>query len=155
MMLRIIFAMGLFLSLATPVIAEPEATATIEATVEAQGPVQSPDVDAAASQNASTDLASKIPEPPENAPWWLSMVTDLMGNFPDVNGWLIAVLLFLSVGLRATAELLGFIALKTDTDKDDKAAATLAKAALWSGSLLGWFGGGKPKTVEKAKEKAA
>lgn len=100
-------------------------------------------------------LAEKIPAPPEVMPWWFGMATDLMGQFPDVNGWLIAVMMFLSVVLRASAELMGFIANKTASKADDQAHGVLTKAAAWTASLLGWFGGGKPAQVEKFKGKNA
>lgn len=97
-------------------------------------------------------LAENLPAPPAEAPWWFGLVTEMMGNFPEVNGWLLAVMVFMSVVLRATADLLGFVSVKTQGKGDDKAYQLVSKAALWAGVVLGWFGGGKSKLIEKAKE---
>lgn len=99
--------------------------------------------------------AQAMPAPPEEAPTWVNMLADLLGSFPDINGWLIAILMFLSFGLRGAAELLGFIAEKTETEKDNKAAAYMHKISLWASTLLGWFGGGKPKRGSKLRGKTA
>ena len=98
---------------------------------------------------AVVDLAEKIPLPPEQAPWWVEMGSNFLGQFPEVNGWIVAILLFLSVGLRASAELLLFISTKTENTWDNKLAATLSKSTAWAAAVLGWFGGGKPKGVDK------
>lgn len=92
--------------------------------------------------------ASVIPAPPEQLPWWGSGLQTLLGNFPEVNGWLIAVLAFLMVGLRAASELFAFIASKTESKTDDKWAANIARLSWWAASLFGWFGGGKSKKLE-------
>lgn len=103
----------------------------------------------------ATKVADPIPMPPAQAPWWVDALADTLGNFPDWNAGLIAVLIFLSLVLRGSAELLGYVAQKTKTDTDDKILGYVSKAALWAGTILGWFGGGKPKQVDKAKEKPA
>ena len=143
MITALLVTMGLFFNAAIAIAqdASPSPSPTAEAAVE----------------EAAIEIvkhADKIPMPPAQAPWWVDMLSDTLGNFPDFNAGLIAVLVFLSLLLRGSAELLGFVAQKTKTDKDDKLLAYISKAALWAGAVLGWFGGGKPKQVDKAKEKA-
>ena len=93
------------------------------------------------------------PQPTElTKPWWIDMVAGSLGQFPEINGWLMAIMGFLSIILRATAEILGFIAKKTADKKDDKIYKTINDASFYTGQVVGWFGGGKPRQIEKAKE---
>ena len=70
-----------------------------------------------------------------------------MGSFPDINGWLIATLAFVSAALRAVSEFLLFIHDKTETDLDDKALAKVNGLIKKLASLSGWFGAGKSKKL--------
>lgn len=88
---------------------------------------------------------SEIPDVPDSAPWWLSMFTFAMKQFPEFNIWFAAAMFFVMSGLRAASELLNFIARQTETKTDDKIAKELAKVVKWVSAIIGWFGLGKPK----------
>jgi len=87
--------------------------------------------------------------PPDDAPWYVSITAKFLGQFPDINGWVIAIFMALSVILRAVADLLTFISEKTVGKKDDEWAKWFAGLADWAASILGWFGGGVPKVKKK------
>jgi hypothetical protein len=78
----------------------------------------------------------------------------VMGNFPELNAWLIAIFTFLGLTLRAAAELLGF-ASKALSKSDNGWTQRLGDWALWCSSVVGWFGGGTPKAVLEKKVEAA
>lgn len=85
-----------------------------------------------------------------------TMVCEVLKGFPDLNAWLIAAFMFLSVMLRALAELLDFVALKTGNAQVRGWHAMVSKAAGFASKVLGWFGGGTPKAVLRRKvERAA
>lgn len=88
----------------------------------------------------------------EDTPWWASTTKEGLSGFPEINMWLIAVLTFVSGLLRISSELLGFISKKTASKKDDMIYKKLSDWSLWAGKILGWFGAGVPKQIEKAKE---
>lgn len=92
------------------------------------------------------DMAlADLGEPPVDAPWYGEMIGRLLENFPEVNGWFAAVMLFLMGLIRGVADLLGFIATKTETKKDDEIAAMIGKISRWASAIIGWFGLGAPK----------
>lgn len=78
----------------------------------------------------------------------------LLGNFPELGAWAIAIFTFLSVVLRATAELVLFVSKKLDHEKTGEWGKRISSWGKWAGQLLGWFGAGVPKAVleEKAKK---
>jgi hypothetical protein len=86
-----------------------------------------------------------IPEPPSAAPWYIEFLKNLLGQFPEVNGWIGAILIFLMSLMRGVAEIFAFIAAKTESKKDDEWALIVAKIARWASSIIGWFGLGSPK----------
>jgi len=88
---------------------------------------------------------TEIPDVPDSAPWWLSMFTFAMAQFPQFNAWFAAAMFFVMAGLRAASELLNFIAKQTETKTDDKIAKELTKIIRWISAIIGWFGLGKPK----------
>lgn len=98
--------------------------------------------------DVAPDPAHMIPEPPATMPWWGGAIKSLMDQFPDVNGWFVATMVFLMAVMRAVSELLLFVAEKTDTKTDDKWAAILAKSTRWLAAISGWFGVGKSKKLE-------
>lgn len=81
------------------------------------------------------------------------MLCQVMGNFPDVNAWLIAIFTFLGLMLRVSADLLGFASTKLGKS-DSGWAQRLSDWALFCASVVGWFGGGTPKAVLQAKVEA-
>ena len=91
------------------------------------------------------ETVATIPLPPEAMPWYGVAVQKFMQNFPDINGWFMAVMGFLMVALRAAAELLSFIAAKTETKTDDRIAKEVHRLFLWASKFVGWFGAGAPK----------
>lgn len=95
-----------------------------------------------------------VEDTPTVQPWWVEQLRALMETIPDFNAWLIAILAFSSVTLRALSELMAFIAVKTENKSDDRWAEILAKGAWGSAALFGWFGGGKSKKlIERQLEK--
>ncbi len=88
----------------------------------------------------------EIPDVPDSAPWWLSMFTFVIKQFPEFNGWFAAAMIFIMAGLRSASELLNFIAKKTETKTDDEIARQLTKVIKWISAIIGWFGLGKPKS---------
>lgn len=89
---------------------------------------------------------SEIPDVPDSAPWWLSMFTFAIKQFPELNGWFAAAMFFIMAFLRGLSELLNFIAKKTESTVDDEIAKQLAKIVKWVSAIIGWFGLGKPKS---------
>jgi phosphatidylglycerophosphatase A len=89
---------------------------------------------------------SEIPDVPDVAPWWLSMFTFALKQFPAFNAWFAAAMMFVMAGLRALSELLNFIAKKTATKTDDEMASALVKILKWVAAIIGWFGLGKPRS---------
>jgi len=94
-----------------------------------------------------------VPLPPEEAPWWTGGLKTLLGTFPEINAWLVAVLVFFNGLSRVLAEGLMFVAQKTDTKKDDRWASILQRVSLWFATLLGWFSLGTPKKLTDKKDK--
>lgn len=92
-----------------------------------------------------TFALGEIPEPPEDLPWWGSMLTYALNQFPEINAWFAAAMLAIMSILRASASFLMFIASKTETKADDDIAQLLSKFTRWVGAVIGWFGLGKPK----------
>jgi hypothetical protein len=88
---------------------------------------------------------AELPEPPEDAPWYVTTIKYILMQFPDVNGWFAAVMLMIMSILRGLADAFMFIAKKTETKKDDAIAHYLAKLMRWAGAVIGWFGLGTPK----------
>jgi hypothetical protein len=84
-----------------------------------------------------------------------SIVCEALSKFPEVNAWLIAIFTFIGLMLRATADLLGFVATRLAKAELGVWAKKLGSWALWSAQVVGWFGGGTPKVVlAKKVEKA-
>jgi hypothetical protein len=86
-----------------------------------------------------------IPDVPNSAPWFMSMFSYVLAQFPGVNTWFAASMMFVMAILRALAELLHFIAARTATKTDDQIAEALTKILDWAGAIIGWFGLGAPK----------
>ena len=93
---------------------------------------------------AGTGIA-ELGEPPESAPWYVQTIKYILLQFPDINGWFAAVMLFIMSVLRGLAHAFMFIADKTETKTDDKIALALSKYMRWVGAVVGWFGLGTPK----------
>lgn len=92
-----------------------------------------------------SSVALAFPEPPDGKPWYLYIFKSMMKNFPEMNAWFGAAMVFLMGLFRSLSELLLFISKKTETKTDDKLAATFAKIVRWLGKIIGWFGLGKSK----------
>lgn len=86
------------------------------------------------------------------APWWFKMIADNINNYPTLAAWMFAILTGVNTIFRGLSELLGFVAEKTATKTDDKIYSYVHSASLVTGTLLGWFGVGKPKMIEKVKK---
>jgi len=99
------------------------------------------------------EAVSAIPDPPQDLPWMLKLLVPVLGRYPDINGWVIVVFGGLLVLFRSAAEVIGAIAIKTESTKDDGWAATLSKLAVWAASILGWLGAGTPTSIRILKEK--
>ena len=84
-------------------------------------------------------------EPPESAPWYVTTMRYVISQFPILNGWLAAAMIFMMSLLRGLAELLTFIASKTETKRDDEIAALFTKILRWLSAISAWFGLGAPK----------
>lgn len=84
------------------------------------------------------------------APICTTAICQVMGNFPDINAWLIAIFTFLGLLLRASADLLGF-ASKALAKSDSGWGQRLSDLALFCSKVVGWFGGGVPKVVLENK----
>ena len=93
----------------------------------------------------SPELLAQWTEPPEDAPWFVRTLTYILSQFPDINAWFAASMLFFMSALRAISGFLHFIAAKTETKKDDEIAAWFSKALRWVGAIIGWFGVGSSK----------
>lgn len=78
-------------------------------------------------------------------PWYVTALAPLLGAFPEINGWFVAVALALMSFLRGLAEALAFIAAKTPSTKDDELAAKAKSALAMLAKIVGWFGVGSPK----------
>lgn len=88
------------------------------------------------------------------APACTGLLCQVMGNFPEINAWLIAVFTFIGITLRAAAELIGFAS--SHLKKSDNGwAQRLGDWAVYCASVVGWFGGGTPKVVLQSKVDAA
>lgn len=94
----------------------------------------------------SPELIAQWTEPPEDAPWYVSTLKYILAQFPTINGWFAAAMIFIMSALRALSSLLNFIAAKTETTRDDEIAAWFSKALRWISAIVGWFGiGTSPK----------
>lgn len=87
-----------------------------------------------------------IPDVPDSAPWFMSMFSYVLAQFPGFNTWFAASMMFVMAILRALSELLHFIAARTATKTDDEIAEALTKILDWAGAVIGWFGLGSPQT---------
>jgi len=87
------------------------------------------------------------------APWWLKLLTENISNYPTLAAWVFAMLSGINMILRGLSEILGFVAKKTESKTDDKIFSWVHKASYWSSHIVGWFGVGKPKMVEKVVKK--
>lgn len=75
-----------------------------------------------------------------------SIMCQVMGQFPQVNAWILVLFTFLGGMLRLVSELVAFVAMQLD--KSDKGwAAKLAEWSMGCASVVGWFGGGKSKKI--------
>lgn len=92
---------------------------------------------------ASVSLAQEVAPAAEVCSGLLCQV---MGNFPEINAWIIAVFTFIGLMLRASADLLGFVS-KQLKKSDNGWAQRLGDYAVYCASVVGWFGGGTPKVV--------
>lgn len=84
-----------------------------------------------------------------------SIVCEIMKGFPEVNAWLIAIFTFIGLGLRITADLLGFISGKLKHEEAGKWAVKISDWAVKAAQVIGWFGGGTPKVVLEKKVQSA
>ena len=89
---------------------------------------------------------------PMVAPWWFKMIADNINNYPTLAAWLFAILTGINTVFRGLSEMLGFIAKKTMTKTDDKIYVYVHSISLMTGTILGWFGVGKPKMIEQVKK---
>lgn len=93
-------------------------------------------------------IDASIPLPPNELPWYGAAIAEALKTMPDINSWFLMIMGFLMASLRAIAELLGFIALKTESKKDDRIALEINRLSLWAAKIVGWFGVGTPKTTK-------
>jgi hypothetical protein len=91
-------------------------------------------------------LAQAAPE--IQKPFWFDILNGILGQFPQINAWLVAIFIFLLGFFRALSELLGFIALKTESKKDDAILGKVNLILWWLTHISGWFGAGYPKVIE-------
>lgn len=85
-----------------------------------------------------------IPDPPATPPWYIDFIRNVLVNFPDINGWFMAAMLFIMGVLRALAEFLKFIADKAGS-KDSEFAHQIGKVLSWISAIAAWFGVGTIK----------
>lgn len=90
-------------------------------------------------------MLADIPEPPEDIPWFMKSISFILGQFPEINGWFAAIMLFMMSFLRGLADIFMFIASKTETKTDDRIAQQISVVLRWIGKIIGWFGLGTPK----------
>lgn len=79
------------------------------------------------------------------------ILCSVMQKFPEINAWLLAVFIFLSVMLRAVADLLGFVGKQLKKDGANKWAEKLGSWSLWAAQLVASLNGGTPKVVLEKK----
>jgi hypothetical protein len=96
------------------------------------------------------EAANVIPDVPEQLPWWGEMLTRLLGQFPDINGWVIVGFVIISAVLNAAAAILKVVAAKTETDKDDKWLEMVNRLSVWAAQILEWIN--KPSVKGKPKD---
>lgn len=94
---------------------------------------------------ANLGFAFDLQDPPDHAPWYLDFANKLIDHFPQVDAWFGAFMVFAMSILRALAELLSFIASKTESKTHGQIAQALCKIARWVAAIVGWFGLGAPK----------
>lgn len=93
----------------------------------------------------SEGLIEGIPDVPPSPPWFMSMFSYVLAQFPGFNTWFAASMMFVMGILRALSELLNFIAARTATKTDDQIAAVVTDILDWASAIIGWFGLGAPK----------
>ena len=98
---------------------------------------------------ATASLASEIPPPPEQMPWWGEMVQRFLGQFPEVNGWLVLGFVVISATLKAAEDILKVVSKKTETKKDDKWYKYAHSASQWSSRIVEWVNTPTIKPKEK------
>ena len=102
---------------------------------------------------AITGIVEVLPEPPPvKMPWWFELIRENIDSYPTIAGWLFSMLAGINFLLRGISEILGFVAQKTESKKDDKVFAIVHKSSYWVGLIAGWFGVGKPRTFEAMKK---
>jgi hypothetical protein len=103
---------------------------------------------------AQSPAPNPVPLPPEQAPFWITWLTGILGSFPEINAWIVAILGALMGICRALSELFVFIAGKTASKKDDKISGVLSRVSLWLTTVFGWFSVGTPKKIVDKKDSA-
>lgn len=99
---------------------------------------------------ASPSPVVDVPAPPQELPWWGQMAKQLLGEFPEINGWLVFGFLILSTLIGAAEAVLKAIADKTGNETASKWLTPIGKVSLWLAKLLEWTN--KPKLLPKDKE---
>lgn len=78
--------------------------------------------------------------------WWCP----LLAQFPSLSAWVVAIFTFISLTLRASAELLGFIGKQLANGNASAWAKRAGEWAVIASRIVGWFGGGTPKAAKEA-----
>lgn len=90
-----------------------------------------------------------IPDVPEQLPWWISVLQQFLGQFPDLNGWIVVFFVVISAIIGAAQKILSAIADKTETDKDDNWLKIVNRLSTWAEKILEWINTPvKPKPKE-------
>lgn len=97
------------------------------------------------SPDGTEQMIEGIPDVPSSPPWFMSMFSYVLAQFPGFNTWFAASMMFVMAILRALSELLNFIAARTATKTDDQIAAVVTDILEWTSAIIGWFGLGAPK----------
>lgn len=99
-------------------------------------------------QTPAPTAASSIPVPPEALPWYGEMVLNLLGQFPDANGWLVVAFVALSAIIQAAVTVLQ--AVEDKTGKASKYMLPVNRLAMWAKKLLEWTN--KPTLKKKRQD---
>jgi len=89
------------------------------------------------------DGVGTIPDVPDQLPWWAQVLVNILGRFPDINGWIVLGFVAVSTILTAASAILSLIAERTtETDVDDKLLVIVNRLSLWTAAILRWLNAG-------------
>ncbi len=89
-------------------------------------------------------VAQEVPPLPDICEGFLCSI---LGKFPEISGWVIALFTMIGLILRAVAEFLGFLATQLKSAGASSWAVKLGSFSEWCAQIIGWFGGGTPSIV--------